>query len=46
MKYIVTINNIEYEVEVDHGKVGVISTRKYQVLPRYRQPPLRHLQQK
>ncbi|HOA54039.1 MAG: biotin/lipoyl-containing protein [Acetivibrionales bacterium] len=28
MKYIVTINNIEYEVEVDHGKVGVISTRE------------------
>jgi len=28
MRYYVTINNVEYEVEVDHGKVGVMSTRE------------------
>ena len=28
MKYYVKINNVEYEVEVDQGKVGVVSTRE------------------
>jgi biotin carboxyl carrier protein len=28
MRYYVKINNVEYEVEVDQGKVGVISTRE------------------
>ncbi|NLH97760.1 MAG: biotin/lipoyl-binding protein [Clostridiaceae bacterium] len=28
MRYYVTINNVEYEVEVDHGKVGIMSTRE------------------
>ena len=28
MRYYVLINNAEYEVEVDKGKVGVISTRE------------------
>lgn len=28
MRYYVTINNVEYEVDVDNGKVGVMSTRE------------------
>ena len=28
MRYYVKINNVEYEVEVDQGKVGVVSTRE------------------
>ncbi len=30
MRYYVTINNVEYEVEVDHGKVGIMSTKEVQ----------------